>query len=59
MLFVAAKVMHLAFLPQGKVEATLRVKNMVTQMDLECPKIISHETIVRLNHEYLVATIVK
>ncbi len=72
-LFVAAKVMHLAFLPQGKVEATLRVKNMVTQMDLEgfgacsnteactaaCPKIISHETIVRLNHEYLVATIVK
>ncbi len=35
MLFVAAKVMHLAFLPQGKVEATLRVKNMVTQMDLE------------------------
>ncbi len=73
MLFVAAKVMHLAFLPQGKVEATLRVKNMVTQMDLEgfgacsnteactaeCPKIISHETIVRLNHEYLVAIIVK
>ncbi|MEO8416936.1 MAG: succinate dehydrogenase/fumarate reductase iron-sulfur subunit [Ginsengibacter sp.] len=72
-LFVAAKVTHLALLPQGKVEAILRVKNMVTQMDLEgfgacsnteactaaCPKIISHETIVRLNHEYLVATVVK
>ncbi len=24
---------------------------------VECPKIISHETIVRLNHEYLVATL--
>lgn len=73
MLFVAAKVVHLALLPQGKVESTLRVKNMVAQMDLEgfgacsnteactaeCPKLISHETIVRLNHEYLVATVIK
>lgn len=46
---------------------------MAAQMDLEgfgacsnteactavSPKLISHQTIVRLNHEYLVATIVK
>jgi len=33
MLFVGAKVSHLALLPQGKVEATRRVRNMVKQMD--------------------------
>ncbi|MEJ7626896.1 MAG: succinate dehydrogenase/fumarate reductase iron-sulfur subunit [Ferruginibacter sp.] len=73
MLFVAAKVVHLAFLPQGKIEAGQRAKDMVAKMDYEgfgacsnteactaeCPKIISHETIVRLNHEYLTANIVK
>lgn len=72
MLFVAAKVVHLVLLPQGKIESTLRVKNMVAQMDLEgfgacsnteactavCPKLISHETIVGLNREYLIANIV-
>ena len=71
MLFVAAKVSQFALLPQGKVEAKDRVKNMVMQMDLEgfgnctntgaceieCPKGISIENIARLNREYLVATI--
>ena len=33
MLFVSAKVSQYALLPQGKVEATDRVMNMVTQMD--------------------------
>ena len=73
MLFVAAKVVHLALLPQGKIEASQRVKDMVAKMDYEefgacsnteactaeCPKLISHGTIVRLNHEYLTANIVK
>lgn len=71
MLFVAAKVSQFALLPQGKVEAKERVKNMVMQMDLEgfgnctntgaceveCPKGISLENIARLNREYLAATI--
>lgn len=71
MLFVAAKVSQFALLPQGKIEATDRVKNMVAQMDLEgfgnctntgaceveCPKGISIEYIARLNREYLVASI--
>ena len=71
MLFVAAKVSQFALLPQGKIEATDRVKNMVAQMDLEgfgnctntgaceveCPKGISIENIARLNREYLAATI--
>ncbi|MDP3945414.1 MAG: succinate dehydrogenase/fumarate reductase iron-sulfur subunit [Lutibacter sp.] len=71
MLFVAAKVSQFALLPQGKVEAKERVKNMVMQMDLEgfgnctntgaceieCPKGISIENIARLNREYLAATI--
>ena len=71
MLFVAAKVSQYALLPQGKVEAKDRVKNMVMQMDLEgfgnctntgaceieCPKGISLENIARLNREYLAATI--
>ncbi len=71
MLFVAAKVSQFALLPQGKIEATDRVKNMVAQMDLEgfgnctntgaceieCPKGISIENIARLNREYLTASI--
>ena len=71
MLFVAAKVVHLSLLPQGKIEATQRVKSMVARMDyegfgacsntgacsVECPKLISHETIARLNYEYLVSSI--
>jgi succinate dehydrogenase / fumarate reductase iron-sulfur subunit len=70
MLFTAAKVSQFALLPQGKVEATDRVQNMVRQMDLEgfgnctntgaceieCPKGISLENIARMNREYLMAT---
>lgn len=66
MLFVAAKVSHLSLLPQGKVEAKMRVENMVEQMDdegfgnctntgacsAECPKEISLENIARMNREY-------
>ncbi len=71
MLFVAAKVSHLALLPQGKVEKQLRVEKMVAQMDkegfgsctntgacsYECPKNISLSHIARLNREYLSASI--
>ncbi|MFE3867593.1 succinate dehydrogenase/fumarate reductase iron-sulfur subunit [Flavobacterium sp. LS2P90] len=71
MLFVAAKVSQFALLPQGKVEATDRVLNMVAQMDaegfgnctntgaceVECPKGISLENIARMNREYLSASL--
>ncbi|WP_167617137.1 succinate dehydrogenase/fumarate reductase iron-sulfur subunit [Maribellus sediminis] len=67
MLFVSAKVSHLAKLPQGKVEAKSRALNMVSKMDelgfggctntraceVECPKSISIMNIARLNREYL------
>ena len=67
MLFVAAKVSHLARLPQGQPERQRRAVNMVTQMDAEgfgscsntgtcaavCPKEISLNTIAQLNREYL------
>ncbi|MEB3801483.1 succinate dehydrogenase/fumarate reductase iron-sulfur subunit [Flavobacterium columnare] len=71
MLFVGAKVSQYALLPQGKVEATQRVMNMVRQMDeegfgnctntgaceIECPKGISLENIARMNSEYLKASL--
>ena len=71
MLFVSAKVSQFALLPQGRVEATERVLNMVNQMELEgfgnctntgaceveCPKGISLENIARLNREYLKAVV--
>ncbi|MEL0645636.1 succinate dehydrogenase/fumarate reductase iron-sulfur subunit [Olleya sp. Ti.3.14] len=71
MLFVGAKVSQFALLPQGKVEATERVLNMVKQMDeegfgnctntgaceVECPKGISLENIARMNREYLSAAL--
>lgn len=71
MLFVGAKVSQYALLPQGRVEATERVLNMVEQMDkegfgnctntgaceIECPKGISLENIARLNREYLSASL--
>jgi len=71
MLFVSAKVSQYALLPQGKVEATDRVLNMVNQMDeegfgnctntgaceIECPKGISLENIARMNREYLFASL--
>jgi len=70
MLFVSAKVSQYALLPQGQVEATDRVLNMVQQMDdegfgnctntgaceVECPKGISLENIARMNREYLSAS---
>ena len=70
MLFTSAKVSQFALLPQGRVEAEERAKNMVRQMDLEgfgnctntgaceveCPKGISLTNIARLNREYLWAT---
>ena len=71
MLFVGAKVSQYALLPQGQIEAADRVKNMVSQMDLEgfgnctntgaceveCPKGISLETIARMNRELMKANI--
>jgi len=71
MLFVSAKVSQFAYLPQGKIEATERVLNMVNQMDaegfgnctntgaceVECPKGVSLENIARMNREFLKATV--
>ena len=71
MLFVSAKVSHLSFLPQGKVEAKKRVLAMVAQMDKEgfgnctnlyecqaaCPKGITVDYIAKMNREYLGATV--
>ena len=71
MLFTSAKVSQFALLPQGQVEATRRVLNMVEQMDkegfgnctntgaceVECPKGISLENIARMNREYLTASL--
>ena len=68
-LFVAAKVSHLAMLPQGQPERETRVRNMVAQMDAEgfghctnhyeceaaCPKQISVEFIARMNRDFLLA----
>jgi len=69
MLFVSAKVSHLARLPQGQVEAARRARAMVAKMDelgfgncsntgaceVECPKGISIANIATLNREYLKA----
>jgi succinate dehydrogenase / fumarate reductase iron-sulfur subunit len=66
MLFVAAKVSHLALLPQGKVERERRALAMVEAMDaagfgactvtgsceVVCPKEISLAFIARMNREY-------
>ncbi|WP_035983836.1 succinate dehydrogenase/fumarate reductase iron-sulfur subunit [Leptospira meyeri] len=67
MLFVSAKVSHLALLPQGAVEKKERVRKMVSAMDKEgfgnctnqyeceaaCPKEISVNFITRLNREFI------
>ena len=67
MLFVSAKVSHLALLPQGKPERRERVVSMIAQMDKEgfggctvteeceaaCPAGISITNIGRLNREYI------
>jgi succinate dehydrogenase / fumarate reductase iron-sulfur subunit len=66
MLFVSAKVSHLAVLPQGQPEREQRVLNLVKIMDAEgfgsctvtgsceavCPKEISLDFIARMNREY-------
>ena len=66
MLFVGAKVSHLALLPQGRPEASIRATAMVKKMDqlgfgscsneaeceAECPKEISIVNIARLNREF-------
>ena len=71
MLFTAAKVSHLALLPQGKLERTSRVLKMVAAMDAEgfgnctntyeceavCPAEVSTSFIAKLNREYAVATL--
>jgi succinate dehydrogenase / fumarate reductase iron-sulfur subunit len=71
MLFTAAKVSHLALLPQGAPEREERARRMVAQMDAEgfggctnhkeceasCPKGISVENIARLNREFLKASV--
>jgi len=67
MLFVSAKVSHLAHLPQGQIEAKRRAQNMVAKMEelgfgsctntgaceAECPKNISISHIAKLNREFL------
>ena len=67
MLFVGAKVTQLALLPQGKTEATQRVRNMVAKMDelgfgncsneaeceAICPKGIDISHIAKMNREFL------
>lgn len=72
MLFVSAKVSHLAQLPQGKPEREKRALAMVAQMDAEgfggctntgaceaeCPKEIKITHIARLNREYIRASLV-
>jgi succinate dehydrogenase / fumarate reductase iron-sulfur subunit len=71
MLFVAAKVAHLASLPQGQPERYSRVASMVDVMDDEgfgactnhgecmaaCPKEISVDCIAQLNRDLIRATI--
>jgi len=67
MLFLSAKVGHLAAMPQGQPERTTRVKTMVATHDREgfghctnigeceaaCPKEISTEFIAQLNRDYI------
>jgi succinate dehydrogenase / fumarate reductase iron-sulfur subunit len=71
MLFTAAKVSHLAVLPQGDPERSRRVLNMVRAMDAEgfgnctntyeceavCPAEISASFIAKLNREYARASL--
>lgn len=71
MLFVGAKVSHLALLPQGQAEREQRVLKMVRQMDKEgfgncsnhfeceavCPAEIPREAMTRLYREYSKASL--
>ena len=72
MLFLSAKISHLALLPQGRPEASKRALAMVSKMDAlgfgncgnhkeceaDCPKEISIVNIARLNREYLKAGLI-
>jgi succinate dehydrogenase / fumarate reductase iron-sulfur subunit len=71
MLFTAAKITHLALLPQGQPERAARALRMVARMDAEgfgacsnhgacqnaCPKEIGVDTIARLNGDLLRAVL--
>jgi succinate dehydrogenase / fumarate reductase iron-sulfur subunit len=71
MLFVAAKISHLALLPQGQPERVTRARAMVNQMDAEgfgtctnhgeceaaCPKGITLENIARMNRDFIKASL--
>lgn len=71
MLFTAAKISHLALLPQGQPERRARAQDMVAQMDDEgfgactnhyeceaaCPKDISANFIALMNREYITANL--
>ncbi|MDT8402373.1 MAG: succinate dehydrogenase/fumarate reductase iron-sulfur subunit [Bacteroidales bacterium] len=66
MLFVSAKISQFALLPQGRIEAKERAREMVAKMDevgfgscsntgaceAECPKDIKLTNIARMNREY-------
>jgi succinate dehydrogenase / fumarate reductase iron-sulfur subunit len=70
-LFTAAKISHLALLPQGAPERRARARKMVAQMDAEgfghctshkeceavCPKGISIDFIAKMNREYLASVL--
>ena len=70
-LFTAAKITHLALLPQGQPERRRRALRMVAHMDVEgfggctlfgecqeaCPKEISIDTITRMNRDFLRASL--
>lgn len=67
MLFLSAKISHLAYLPQGQVERKQRVQKMLQAMDdlgfgnctnqyeceMGCPKNISVSFIAKMNQEYI------
>jgi succinate dehydrogenase / fumarate reductase iron-sulfur subunit len=71
MLFVSAKIGHLAMLPQGQPERNERARAMVAKMDAEgfgtctnhgeceaaCPKAIRMEFIGRMNADYVKASL--
>lgn len=71
MLFVGAKISHLALLPQGRIEAKERVQKMIEEMDrlgfgnctntgaceAECPKEINLTNIARMNREFFSAKV--
>ena len=73
MLFVAAKISHLAHLPQGQPERQRRVRAMVEQMDAEgfgacsnhyeceavCPKEIPARVIAEMNRDWIRAALRK